>query len=352
MRDHLVRARRVLPSVLFAAALCACAGSTSTAPATQSGGGASTAPTALATAAASRPATPIPIATGTPLGDRLVATVVVAPAPCAMAVDDASAWVTGSSTAELDRIDPKTNTVSDRFTLEGAPCGIALGVDGRIWVAELATGSVVAVDRATGKVTGRLDHVGPQLWDLKSGFGAIWVADRTARAVLRIDPKNASIVARIPSGPQPSGLAVMPAGVWISDDTDGKLRRIDPATNTVARTIEARGTPSWFADDGATHLVISERGAGVVQAVDPSTGDLGDPIAGWNQPLDGTVVGGAAWIPDGGGRSVGVVDLAAMGSAVVRYALPGAVNPFVAEPGFGDLWVLDFGGTTIWRIRP
>jgi streptogramin lyase len=269
-----------------------------------------------------------------------------------MAADASSVWVTGSVTAELVRVDPTTNAVADKIPLDGSPCGVAVGPDGRIWVALLATGAVVAVNPGTRKVTARLDHVGPQLWDLKSGFGAIWVADRSARAVLRIDPKDASIIATIPVGPQPSGLAVMQGGVWVSDDTDGKLRRIDPATNKVAATSSASGAPSWFADDGAAHLLISERGSGDVRSVDPTSGDLAEPLGGWNQPLDGTVIGGAAWIPEGGARRVGVVDLSPSGSGVARYALPGAINPFVAEPGFGDVWVLDFGGTTIWRIRP
>jgi DNA-binding beta-propeller fold protein YncE len=309
-------------------------------------------PTEAPTPGASRPATPIPVATGTPLGDRLVATISVPLAPCAMAVDATSAWITGSATAELVRVDPATNAVADSIKLDGSPCGVALGSDGRIWVALLGTGAVVAVDPATKQVAARIDHVGPQLWDLKAGFGAIWVVDRSARTVLRIDPTKATIIARVPVGPEPGGLAVMPAGVWVSDDIDGMLRRIDPATNQVAATSTAGGAPSWFADDGAATLFIAERGSGQVASVDPTTGVVGTPVAGFDEPLDGTIVGSEAWIPEGSGRRLGVIALGSAGPEVVRYALPGAVNPFVAEPGFGDVWVLDFGGRTIWRVRP
>jgi YVTN family beta-propeller protein len=284
-----------------------------------------------------------------PLGDRLVATITVAMAPCAMAVDATSAWVTAAS--EVDRIDPATNAVVDRVSVGGTPCGIAVGADGRIWVAVLGTGAVVAIDAAKLQVTGRIDGVGPQLWDLKAGFGAIWVADRSAKSVLRIDPKTTRVTATIAVGPQPSGLAVMPDGVWVSDDTDGKVRRIDPAKNVVVTTADVGGAPSWFADDGARNLVVAQRGASKVVPLDPKTGAQGAPVPGWNEPLDGTVFQDKAWIPEGGGRRVGVVDLAAAGADPVRYALPGAVNPFVAEPGFGNVWVLDFGATTIWRIR-
>jgi streptogramin lyase len=348
--------RHVRASILLVitVALAACSGG----PPASSAGNSTPGPTGAASAAATGPVgtvapTPVPLPTDTPLGDRLVATITVPRAPCALAADATSVWVTGGTTGELIRIDPSTNAVTGKVAFEaGSPCGVAIGPDGRIWVALLGTGAVVAVDPATMQVTERLDGIGPELWDLKAGFGSIWVADRTAKALLRIDPKDASIEATIPIGPLPSGLAVMADGVWVSDDTDSKLRRIDPATNAVAATVAAAGAPSWFADDGAAALVIAERGAGKVLIIDPSTGALGDPSAGWNEPLDGTVVGGEAWIPEGSARRVGVFGLATPGAAVVRYALPGAINPFVAEPAFGDVWVLDFGGTTIWRIRP
>lgn len=329
--------------------IAGCSGSSpaaSTVPITTSG------PTAAASSAASHAPTAVPIPTDVPLGDRLVATIEVPLAPCAMAVDASSVWISGSATSELVRIDPKTNAVAGKVAIGGGPCGVAVGPDGRVWVALLGDGAVVAVDPKTMKITGRVDNVGPQLWDLKAGFGAIWVADRSGKALLRIDPKDATIIATIPIGPLPSGVAVVASGVWVSDDTDGKLRRIDPATNKVTTTLVAAGAPSWFADDHDANLVIAERGAGKVLAIDQAAGTLGAPSIGWNEPLDGTVVGGVAWIPEGSGRRVGVVSLTDAGAAVIRYGLPGSINPFVAEPGFGDVWVLDFGGTKIWRIRP
>lgn len=345
----MIRPMRGLFVSLLALALAACTGGS---PSSTTEASATIAPTAASSPPATQRPTTAPTPTEVPLGDRLVASITVPMAPCAMAVDAHAVWITGNATSELIRVDPVTNAVAAKAPLAGGPCGIAIGPDGRIWAALLGAGAVVAVDPPTMKVSARLDHVGPQLWDLKAGFGSIWVSDRSAHALLRIDPKDARIVATIPIGPQPSGIAVMTAGVWVSDDTDGKLRRIDPATNTIVTTVAAAGLPSWFADDAGSNLVVAERGLGKVQTVDPATGVLGDPSNGWKGPLDGTVVGGAAWIPEGDGRRIGVVGLGAGGSEVVRYALPGAVNPFVAESGFGDVWVLDFGGTTIWRIRP
>jgi streptogramin lyase len=342
---------RPVPALLLVLAVGACGGAAPSATSTPTGANPTISPTATGTAA-SRAPTAVPVSTPTSLGDRLVATITVPQAPCAMAVDATSAWITGSATNELVRVDPTTNAVVDKLAIGAGPCGIAIGPDGRIWVALLGAGSVVAVDAASMKISDRLDHVGPQLWDLKAGFGSVWVSERTAHALLRIDPGDATVQATIPIGPLPSGLAVLASGVWVSDDSDGKLRRIDPATNTVATTVAAAGAPSWFADDAASTLLIAERGGSKVLTVDPIARTLGEPSTGWNEPLDGTVLEGKAWIPEGSGGRVGVIDIAAGGMDVVRYALPGAVNPFVAEPGFGDIWVLDYGSTTIWRIQP
>ena len=300
----------------------------------------------------SAPVTAAPTAAPTdanPLGDRLVASVEVDQGPCAMAVDASSVWVTAATFVE--RIDPATNTVVDRVDVGGTPCGIAVGPDGRIWAAVLGTGAVVAIDPVTKKETARIGGIGPALWDLKAGFGSVWVADRKAKQLYRVDPASAAIVARIPIGPLPSGIAVMPSGVWVSDDSDWKIRRIDPATNEVADTVAIGGTPSWFDDDATTHLLVSQRGGGKVAVLDPATGTAVSSFDGLSEPLDGTVLDGRAWVPEAGRRAVTVFDLAGA-EAPEMLPLPGAINPFVAEPGFGDIWILDFGGRTIYRIRP
>ena len=76
-----------------------------------------------------------------------------------------------------------------RSPLDGSPCGVAVGPDGRIWVALLSIGTVVAVDPATAKVVATIDGLGTQpvgpegrLSD-RSG----WSTGRK-RELLRIDP--------------------------------------------------------------------------------------------------------------------------------------------------------------------
>ncbi len=208
----------------------------------------------------------------------------------------------------------------------------------------------MAVDPDTLEIEATITGLGTQLWDLKSGLGAIWVVDRTKRELLRIDPVAATIVARIPIGPSGSGLAIVDDDVWVADDADSKVRRIDPASNTVKATITVGRGDGWFANDDRALLVASHV-TGSITRLDPANDVAGTPVHGATKPLDGTVLGERAYIPDGTTGTLVEVDVTD-GTIATVSRLESAQNPFVAEVAFGDIWVLDFGGPRIWRIAP
>jgi streptogramin lyase len=267
-----------------------------------------------------------------------------------MAASRTAVWVT-SFGGSVDRIAPATNTVSKRYQIGGSPCGIGIDGRGMIWIAVLGTGRVVSLDPTTGKVVHTIPDLGPDLWDLKVRGDDVWVVDRSARQLLRISAATAAVTLRVPIGPSGAGLALVHDRIWVADNVDGKLRSVDPGTGEVLATIEAGGAPTWFVDDGVSTLAIADQASGTVARVDPASGTLGPPVGGWIQPLDGTVIGGDAWVPDGAARVVRVLDLSA-GAVTASWTLPDAVRPFVAEPAFGDVWILDAAGTNVWRIRP
>lgn len=233
--------------------------------------------------------------------------------------------------------------------MDGSPCGIALGPDNRLWVALLSVGRVVAIDAVSGEITATIDDLGAQLWDLKAGFGAIWVVDRTRRELLRVDPVTATIAARIRIGRSGSGLAITSNAVWVVDDVEGTVLRIDPNTNAVTTTTtDLRRGSSWFANDERT-LLVANRLDGSISPIGLSDGTAGPPIVGSKSPLDGTIDGERAYVPDGKAGTLIEIDLTKQ-TIVTVDRLDGARNPFVAEIAFDDVWVLDYGGKRIWRV--
>jgi streptogramin lyase len=311
-------------------------------PRSPAGASASAAPTSRESAAPSLPAS-------TPLGDRLLATIGGLAHPCAMAADASSVWVTDQSPDELVRIDPTSNTITAHFPIEGSPCGLAVGPKGRLWVARYAIGSVTAVDPVRGATTAAVGGFG-QIWDLKFGFGSVWITDRGGPALVRIDPATAKVVARISVGTVPSGIAIAAGSVWVGDDATSAIARVDPVTNAVTATIRVDHPLAWLSDSG--DLVIgADRVLGNVVGIDVGRNAAGAVIGGFDQPLDGTIAAGRAWIPDGRRRTLTELDPATLG--VIRVDdLAGTKMPFVVESAFGSIWVLDFGGTSVLRIRP
>jgi DNA-binding beta-propeller fold protein YncE len=357
MRTIVATLRRGMATLSLLSVVAACApGTTGSAGASLVAETSAAASVPAATATASRaprpspttgPTTPPPV----DLGSRLKATIDGIAKPCALAATTTDLWVTGDSPSRLARIDPATNEIVSQVPMDGAPCGIAIGPDGRLWVALLSVGRVVAVDPATAKVVMTVDGLGTDLWDLKAGFGSIWVVDRTKRQLDRIDPVIGKVIAQVGIGPSGSGLALVDGAVWVVDDADATVRRIDPATTTITATMKLRRGVSWFADDGRMAIAVANRIDGSISILDAATASAQPSIEGPSGPLDGTVVGTRAYIPDGDARTLLEVDLAS-GTIAGVDRLEGALNPFVAEAAFGDVWVLDYGGKRIWRIEP
>jgi YVTN family beta-propeller protein len=103
--------------------------------------------------------------------------------------------------------------------------------------------------------------------------------------------------------------------------------------------IEATNTAVWAAS-GPTNSVVR---------IDPATNRVVAVVAVGTFPVDG-VVGpdGFVWIPVQGDGTVARIDPAT--NRVAGTVKVGKI-PFVARRAFGDMWISNFGGTDVWRIR-
>jgi streptogramin lyase len=203
-----------------------------------------------------------------------------------------------------------------------------------LWVHEPA--GLVRVDLATSAVTGQV--IGYQQYGYATtGEGAVWQSDFDLGTLQRIDPVTDAVVATIPVGDGPEGVAVTAGAVWVADEHDGAVTRVDPATNKVVAKIWGIGPEPQIMTTGPNGVWVNAQGMGVVR-IDPATNrvtlrlSLDGPVAS-----DGTQV----WIGvlSGGYGRPQVMRIDPVSGAVTGVVNLDAQDITYMAVGLGSVWV-------------
>ncbi len=261
-----------------------------------------------------------------------------------VAITPDAVWVGATGPFSVQRIDPRTNRLTDKVELPGEPCaGLAVGF-GALWVPVCGDHPGLArVDLATRKLTGvtPLPAVlaeagivagGDSLWlplDAKGTFarldpktgrlrqtlalpagsynplfagGVVWVTGYDSDRLTAVDPRAGVVLGSAATGPHPRFLAAGAGAVWTLNQGDGTVSRVTMADRQPAATI-ALGLPGHGGDiafgDGRVFVTLSGVPLTTVRAADNR------PLRQWVGPGgDSLRVGhGAVWLTDyRGGR--------------------------------------------------
>ena len=188
---------------------------------------------------------------------------------------------------------------------------------------------------------------------LAATANAIWVAQSDPQAssvsVNRIDPEfdalgpTRKVYTVVPG--DAAAIAAQGDGVWVAP-ASGLLTRLDPTMGQIGQPIDPNSGPAAIAiGDGATWLTDSE--ANNVTRVD-LTG-LATPIAVGNGPTGIAVSADGVWVADSRDDTVKRIDPAAQ--SVVTTTAVGR-SPAGVAVGAGSVWVANSGDGTISRIDP
>lgn len=189
----------------------------------------------------------------------------------AIALGAGSVWA--ANRGFVTRVDPATSKILAVLPVGSTgDSGVAVG-EGAVWA--LGFPGVVRIDPATNAVVARIPIAqnvtgfgGPSPTALAVGESAVWVANRFIErnqfalsgkrgTVSRIDPGTNAIVATIPVGREPFGIAAGDGAVWVANRTDFTVSRIDPRTNRVVATIPIGNRPQGIAvGDGAVWVTV------------------------------------------------------------------------------------------------
>jgi virginiamycin B lyase len=176
-----------------------------------------------------------------------------------LAVGAGAVWV--KSGARLWRLDPATNTMTDRTGDWEVRNGFAV-VDTQLWLSGTTRSGVdqiVRVDPSTSRVVDRFTTPGDGA--LAVGGGSVWVAGITTQTIYRYDPTSKQLLAEIPVGVVAKHLTADAESLWASSDS-GRVIRIDMATNTVTGTFQVDGrAPGVAAGHGSVWIVDTTHAA-------------------------------------------------------------------------------------------
>ena len=158
--------------------------------------------------------------------------------PTQLTLDADAVWI--QDQARLWRLDPATNTITDRTGDWEIGGGLAV-VDGLLWLSgrtRPGASQIVRVDPSTSRVVDRFPTGGDGA--LAVGGHSIWQAGITTQSIYRYDPASRQLLAEIPIGVVAKRLTADAGSLWVSSDS-GRVTRIDMATNRVASTFQIDG---------------------------------------------------------------------------------------------------------------
>ncbi len=238
------------------------------------------------------------------------------------------------------------------LAVAGAAAGLALALTGGASPARASVlpDSVAAVDARSGRVVADVP-VGGRPVGLAVGAGGVWVANGDDGTLLHVDPGSHRVVKTIGLGADVDSVAVGFGSVWVAGGNDETLIRVDPERDAVEAVLRfgesdpLHPRPVFFVATGERAIWIT-RGRRLL-GVDPATSDVVADVR-IPTPIDLAAGGGDVWVTTETEELIRVAE--ASGQITARSRLPFfGVSPVV----LGDsVWLIVFTDTPqLWRMN-
>jgi streptogramin lyase len=230
--------------------------------------------------------------------------------PSAVTIDQGSAFVAsnggqGLFGGNVTVFDVATAGQRGGVDLPASACSITSGPSG-VWVAGCPNIQRLSTENGTPRITQTVTipfarslsaaNFREALTGMAEGFGSVWaIGDAADRRLWRIDPAHDRIVATIPLGFPPGGVAAGGGSVWVTDELADRLVRIDPQSNRVAGSVQVGRGASGLAY-GAGSIWVAESISHSLTRVDPARAAVVAEIAVHAAPRALAIGAGSVWV--------------------------------------------------------
>jgi YVTN family beta-propeller protein len=212
---------------------------------------------------------------------------------------------------ELARVDPRTEEVTH------FPLGVGDGDVG-------TPAGVGDVAVAAGSVWVTISPVNDGSYEVLRG------------TILRIEPSTGQVVARIPVGRNPVGIAEGEGAIWVANEADDSISRIDPTTNEEIATFPTVDGPRWLAYGFGSLWVQTEFGLPTVSRLDPATGHVTHVF---EDVSDLSLGNDVVWVMDADGPRYVVHEIDPGTNVMTAHRLPSGGEPLFVVTGEGHTWL-------------
>lgn len=276
--------------------------------------------------------------------------------PTGIAVSGITAVVADSAAGAVVAFDtclPKTcapeSTASAPSPVGADPGAVAVAGDAA-YVANAGGGLVTVLALSSGVVGGVRATI--PVGGTPAGIAAdpsgarVYVTDSTGNRLVVVDAAANTVVAAVPVGAGPQGVAVDGGRAYVANQRDATVSVVDLASGAVVQTIPVGTSPGGLAV-AQGRLVVADNGAGAVSIVDLAAGTVSATVAVGSQPWGVAVAGTAAFVANYGSGTVSVIDLA---SARVVATVTVGSSPFGVAVNAQSVFVTNSGSGTVSTI--
>ena len=183
------------------------------------------------------------------------------------------------------------------------------------------------------------------------GAGSIWVTNTADNTLSRIDEASRTKVDDIRVGSAPVAAAVLGDFVWVVNSGDGTVWKIATANNQVVQRVPVGSEPDAIAvsaGSGGSYVWVANRGDATVSRIDPTGASPVQPFGVGDSPDGLAYRDGSLWVANGADGTVYRLDLTTRTTTQFNVG-NGPRGILVTRDG---VWVANSLDQTVSRIDP
>jgi len=255
-----------------------------------------------------------------------------------------SIWIPNHRGGSLTRVEPATNQATEIELGVSRTNNIVVFGAGSVWIGvwtEPDTGmDWLRIDPTSNTIVGKVRVLGRGAF----GAGRLWIHDAGRLSVL--DPRHNKVAqtVTVTEYDDETGVAYGDKAVWVATSRHG-LFRVSPKTlKTLARIDDVS---AWKVFSDGKEVWTVDEANGTITRIDTRRNAV-DVTLQTRGAVFGRIVGETLVVQ--GGEWLTIVDIPTV-SIVAEYQLREGEGGGYPEIAFGSLWVPNFEGTTVARIR-